>query len=75
VNSINELLTLIHDELGLPVTAEDADRDLREVAGWDSVQLLRLVTLLEQRTGRPVSLPAVLDAPNLAGIYAVAVRR
>jgi acyl carrier protein len=70
---MDDLLDLIRRELGIPVTEEDARRDLNQVAGWDSLHLLRLLTVLEERTGRSLSLPDFLEAPSLAGIYAVAV--
>ena len=71
--SIDEFVTLIRDEIGLPVTVDDVGRDLGELAGWDSVHLLTLLTALERETGRGVSLPDVLTAPSLGGIYAVVV--
>jgi acyl carrier protein len=69
VNSLADFLALIRTELGLPVTEEDATRDLYEVAGWDSLHLLWLVTALEQRTGRTASVVDLIDARNLSSIY------
>lgn len=71
--SIDEFVELLQDEIGLPVTAADVDRDLDQVAGWDSVQLLTLLTALERVTGRSISLPDVLTAASLGGIHAVVV--
>lgn len=73
MNTIEDFAALVRDELGLPVETEDLASDLDTVVGWDSVHLLSLCTILERVTGKPISLPAVLEAPNLAGIYAVAV--
>jgi acyl carrier protein len=73
VISVNEFVTLIRDELGLPVTDGDIGLELDRVAGWDSVHLLSLCTILERTTGNPLSLPDVLEAPTLARIYTLAV--
>jgi acyl carrier protein len=74
VNSIDDLLDVVRDQLGLPVTAEDADRILDEIPGWDSVHLLWLMATVETRTGRTVSMLDVLEAATLAEIYEVASR-
>ncbi len=70
---VDDLITLLRDELGLPVTPEHAHRRLDEIPGWDSVHLLWLLTVLEKSTGRRLSLPDLLDAPDLAGVHALAV--
>jgi len=71
MNGIDDLITLIRDELGIAVTAGDAGRSLDEIPGWDSVHLLWLVTVVEQRTGRPASFPDLLQARDIEGLYAV----
>jgi acyl carrier protein len=75
VNSLDDFITLIQDELGLPVTAQDADRGLDQLSGWDSVYLITLLAVLERKTGRSIPLPAMLEASSLGDIYAVAVRK
>lgn len=72
MNGIEDLVALVRDELGLPVTVADAARRLDEIPGWDSMHLLWLGTELERATGRPVALPDVLAATSLEGLYAVA---
>ncbi|GAA1462546.1 phosphopantetheine-binding protein [Nocardiopsis exhalans] len=69
----DDFLTLIRDDLGLNVTGDDLDRSFDEIPGWDSVLLLTLLTSLEGSTGRPVSLPDVLEAPHLRRVYELAV--
>jgi acyl carrier protein len=69
VNSLDDFLALVNDEMGIPVSSEAASLDLDEVAGWDSLHLLSLLTVLEERTGRAIALPAVLEARSLADIY------
>jgi hypothetical protein len=71
VNSIGEFVALIRDELGLPLSVADADRELADLPGWESIYLIWLVTILEQRTGRNVSVIDLLEAPNLTYIYAL----
>ncbi|WP_033287159.1 acyl carrier protein [Streptomyces sp. NRRL F-525] len=71
MNTIDDFIAILRDELGLPVTSDDAARRLDEVPGWDSVHLVWLLTVLEQRTGRSISLPDVLEAPSIGGIYDV----
>jgi len=69
VNNIRDLIGLVRDELGLMITLDDIERELDELPGWDSMHLLWLVTQLEQRTGRSVTVIDVLEAPNLESIY------
>ena len=71
MTTIEDFGALIRDELGLDIADADLDAALDQVAGWDSVHLLTLLTVLERETGRPISLPAVLEASTLAEIYAV----
>ncbi|MDX3854945.1 MULTISPECIES: acyl carrier protein [Streptomyces] len=73
MNSIDELIALLRDELGLPIGPEDATRSLDELPGWDSLHLLWLITSLEKRTGRAISIPDVLEAGSLAAVYRLAV--
>jgi acyl carrier protein len=74
VNSIDEFVTLINDELGLPVTARDTALAFDELPGWDSVHLLWLVTALERTTNHRVSMPDALQASSLADVYELAVQ-
>jgi acyl carrier protein len=75
VNGIDEFLTLIRDELGLPVTAADTGQKLSDLPGWDSMHLLWLVSVLEQRYGRTLGIVDVLEATTLAEVYGVAEAR
>lgn len=73
MNTIDDFIALLRDDLGLPVTARDVPLRLDQVAGWDSVHLLSLLTLLERRTGRSLSLSNALEATTLEEIYGLAV--
>ncbi|MFD9726582.1 acyl carrier protein [Streptomyces sp. NPDC059072] len=44
---------------------------LDEVPGWDSVLLLQLIALVEEETGRRLSVRAVLEALTFEQIYAL----
>jgi hypothetical protein len=63
-----EFVTLIHEELGVPVSTACLERSMDEVPGWDSMHLIWLVSAMEGRTGRRVSLPRVLEAPSLGAV-------
>ncbi|SNQ48328.1 Acyl carrier protein [Frankia canadensis] len=69
--TIDEFVELLRGELGLPLTEADTELDLDQVPGWDSVHLLALLSVLEQRTGAPISLPDVLAATSLRDVHTV----
>jgi acyl carrier protein len=69
MNSIVEFVDIVRDELGLQITLDDVGRELDDLPGWDSMHLLSLVSQLEQKTGRAVSVIDLLEAPNLEYIY------
>lgn len=73
MNTIDDFVQLLHLELGLPVTAEDLDASFDQLPDWDSLHMLSLLTLLERRTGRQMSLPDALKATTLNDVYALAV--
>jgi len=72
MKTLDEFVGLVRTELGLPLTDGDARRTFDELPGWDSVYLLTVLTLLERRTGKQVSLPAMLEAGSLEQIYTLA---
>ncbi|MGN2638361.1 phosphopantetheine-binding protein [Nocardia takedensis] len=73
MNDTADFVTLINDELGLDVVPDEVDQPLDTIVGWDSVQLVRLLTVLEKVTGRPVSFPDMLAATTLGQIFRLAV--
>jgi acyl carrier protein len=73
VNSIDDFADLLRSQLGLAVTPEQISGDFDQVPGWDSVQLLALLTVLERATGRRISLPDVLEAGSLHDVFSVAM--
>ena len=71
--SLDDFVTTVRDELGLPLTDEQIGADFDEVPEWDSLHLLKLVTAVEQATGRPVPVRRVREARSLKEIYELAV--
>ncbi|MBV6701507.1 acyl carrier protein [Kitasatospora aureofaciens] len=74
-DSLEAFLRMVGEELDLTVGDGDADRDLADLPGWDSMNLLRLVTLLEADSGRRLPVRAVLEARSLAEIHSVLERQ
>lgn len=73
MNGIDDFAALLRDELGMAVTREDLGKHLDQVADWDSVHLVELLTVLERLTGHSLSLPDLLTASSLAEIYELTV--
>ncbi|MFI6985322.1 acyl carrier protein [Embleya sp. NPDC050154] len=73
LNTLDDFVALVRDELGLPITSANAADSFDRLAGWDSVHLLWLLTALERHTGRRISLPDVLEATSLEAVYTLAV--
>lgn len=73
MNNIDDFIRLLNEELGMSVDTDDVDRSFDELAAWDSVYLLWLLSMLERTAGCIVSLPEALHASNLADIYTLAV--
>lgn len=72
MNTVDEFLVLLRDDLGLPVTADDLDRPFDELPGWDSVHVLTLLSALERRLGHAVPFADALAAANLGDMYRLA---
>jgi hypothetical protein len=62
-------VTLIRDELGLPVTPASLDVRFDELDRWDSVYLLKLVASLDLAAGRRIPVPALLRAQSLREVH------
>lgn len=75
MTTIDDFLVLVRDEIGLIVGPEHAELPLDQVPGWDSMHLLALLSAFERRTGRPISLPDVLEARSLDEIHKVVAGR
>lgn len=75
MNSLDDLVAILRDEIGIPVTVDDARRDLAELPGWDSIHLLRLLTILQETTGTEISLAEVLEASSLEHLHKIVADR
>ncbi|KAB8159580.1 acyl carrier protein [Streptomyces sp. 3MP-14] len=73
MNDIDDFVTLIRAEMGLPVTRENVGVTFDELPQWDSVHLLTLLSLLERETSRSIAVPDALEATSLADLYELAV--
>ncbi|MGC4806090.1 phosphopantetheine-binding protein [Micromonospora sp. DT233] len=72
MKTIDTFVTLLQDEMGLPVTPENVTADLDEIPGWDSMYLIELLVILERVTGKQVSLPHMIEARSLREIFDLA---
>ncbi|CPR65775.1 Uncharacterised protein [Mycobacteroides abscessus] len=64
----NEFHAVVIDQTGLDIQVADLSTPLDEVSSWDSVYLLKLITALEQQTGRAMPISAMLEATSLDAI-------
>ncbi|TVZ75513.1 acyl carrier protein [Streptomyces sp. BK340] len=60
-----EFLEILDEDLGLRLSAEDLNRDVDTLRHWDSLTLVRLLSLMEARTGKSIALNALLEARTL----------
>jgi acyl carrier protein len=74
VEHLDDLIGLANDELGMGLAPQDATTPLDGLPGWDSMHILRLVSLLEEALGRPLPLADVLAARTLEDIWTWTVR-
>ncbi|MGW1224577.1 phosphopantetheine-binding protein [Streptomyces sp. NPDC001478] len=66
---LDAFLLMVGDDLGLDVEGPDgADVPLTDVPGWDSLNLLRLLALLEE-SGHVVPVHRLLEARSLRDIH------
>ncbi|GAA3000648.1 phosphopantetheine binding protein [Streptomyces sp. KhCrAH-43] len=69
LTGLDAFLRIVGDDLGLDVEhPAGADLALTEVPGWDSLNLLRLVVLLED-SGHRVPVHRLLEAQSLRDIH------
>ncbi|WP_419992804.1 acyl carrier protein [Streptomyces boninensis] len=66
---LGDIVGLFRDDLGVELTAREADVELDDLPGWDSMNLLRLIMLVEQGTGRRLPLPDVLQARTVRQLH------
>ncbi|ACC80705.1 acyl carrier protein [Nostoc punctiforme] len=69
MNNVTDLVYLIQDVLELPIAEQDINTPFDQLGGWDSLGLLRLITSIEIRTGKKVSVLSMLQARNIKDIY------
>jgi acyl carrier protein len=69
--SKEEFLAILDEELGFAISAEDLKADVGNLAGWDSVMLLRVLLVFEKKLNRRISLPRLLEARTMAAVFEV----
>lgn len=74
MKTTDDFRALVQSEVGLTLTAESLPLGFDELPGWDSLNMLTLLTAIERETGRRVSMPDVLEATSLLDIYTLTVR-
>jgi len=72
MNAIDKFVTLMRDEMGLPVTTENVAGRLSDIPGWDSMRIIELLVLLERETGNELPLARMIEAQSLQEIYDLA---
>ncbi|GGQ09413.1 MULTISPECIES: phosphopantetheine-binding protein [Streptomyces] len=69
LDSLDVFLRTVRDDLGLDIAIpEGADTALGDLPGWDSLNLLRLVALLEE-SGHRVPVHRLLEARSLREVH------
>ncbi|MFI1647038.1 phosphopantetheine-binding protein [Streptomyces avidinii] len=69
LDSLDVFLRTVRDDLGLDIAVPGgADTRLVDLPGWDSLNLLRLVALLEE-SGHRVPVHRLLEAHTLRDIH------
>ncbi len=69
MNTMDDFVDLIREEIGLNLTLADLNSVFDDIPGWDSINLLRLLVVLEQKYGYSMSMADVLEVPNLASLF------
>jgi acyl carrier protein len=69
VISRTDFISLIRDELKLPLANADLESDFDQRLSWRSIHVVRLAVQLEKRTGRKIPIADLFDETTPAGIY------
>jgi acyl carrier protein len=69
VISRTDFISLIRDELKLPLADPDLESDFGQQLSWRSIHVVRLAVALEKRTGRKIPIADLFDESTPAGIY------
>ncbi|MFG2648278.1 acyl carrier protein [Streptomyces sp. NPDC048436] len=69
----DDYLGILRDLVGFPVTPEELGTPFDQLNGWDSVHLLKLVTVIERETQVRLPVTRVLEARSLNEVFGMAV--
>ncbi|MFD5453137.1 acyl carrier protein [Streptomyces sp. NPDC003470] len=73
MRSVDEFVSLVSVELGIPVTRETVGAPFDALPKWDSVHLLSLLVLIERETQRRIAVSDALESTSLLDLYELAV--
>jgi acyl carrier protein len=66
-----EFMALVRAESGLHIGTDDLHTEFDNLAGWDSVHLLKLLSALEATSGRRLPVTQLLEAQSLGELHAL----
>jgi acyl carrier protein len=65
----DSFVLLLNNELGLTLSTTDLDTQVDQLSQWDSVHLLRLLIVLEERLERRLGVAQLLEIRTLGQLY------
>ncbi|MFY1698608.1 acyl carrier protein [Solwaraspora sp. WMMA2101] len=65
----DRFITIVRDELKLPLTDPDLEQAFDQPIRWRSVQRVRLYAALEKETGRRIPVGRLFEEQTVAGVY------
>jgi acyl carrier protein len=71
VISRTDFISLVRDELKLPLANADLDADFAQPLSWRSIHVVRLAVSLEKRTGHKIPIGDLFEQRTPEGIYAL----
>ncbi|MBJ6352989.1 MULTISPECIES: phosphopantetheine-binding protein [unclassified Acinetobacter] len=67
--NITDFLNFVNLNMGIQVTEKDLDIALVDIDQWDSINAIRLMSLLEKKLSSQISIADYLQAYTLRHIY------
>lgn len=64
-----DFISIVRDQLRLPLANADLERDFDQVVNWRSIHLVRLFVAVEKRTGLRVPVARLFEERTVRGIY------
>ena len=64
-----DFISIVRDQLRLPLANTDLEKDFDQVVNWRSIHLVRLFVAVEKRTGLRVPVARLFEERTVGGIY------